>query len=77
MHVCVCVYVFVYFSFAFKANLVLKDEFSSHQCLAGLFAFLGDGMPQQFGCFACAWSQSYNWGANTAAQQLILSLCRG
>lgn len=59
-----------------RTNLVLKNEFSGHEGLPCLLPPLDDGMPQQFGHLVHARVQLHHWGADAAAQQLILPLGR-
>lgn len=54
-HSCVFLFVCSLISITFKANLVFKDEFSSHQRLPCLVTFLDDGVPQKFGSLIHAW----------------------
>lgn len=75
-HSCVYLSEGAYSQLHSRAYLVFKDEFSSQQCLPRLQTFLYDGMPQQFGCLIHAWIQLHHWRADTAAQQLILTLGR-
>lgn len=56
--------------------LVVKDEFSSHQCLSCLLTILNDRMPHQFGHLIHGRVQLHHGFADTAAQKFVLPLGR-
>lgn len=71
-----CRYLYMYIVIPLL-DLIFQNKFSCQKCLPSPLPLLGDGMPQQFRSLINGRIQLHHWGANTAAQQLILPLCRG